>query len=41
VLFGPRPDLVGWEVVGRGHPEPAVLDKVSHFDPGGLPYFPI
>lgn len=31
-LFGARPDLVGWEVVGRGHPEPHLLSKVRHFD---------
>jgi len=33
VLFGPRPDVVGWEVVGRGHPEPALLNKVRQFQP--------
>ena len=33
VLFGPRPDFVGWEVVGRGHPEAALLKKVRHFQP--------
>jgi hypothetical protein len=31
VLFGPRPDLVGWEAVARGHPEPALLNRVRHF----------
>jgi hypothetical protein len=33
VLFGRRPELVGWEVVDRGHPEPALLNKVRHFQP--------
>ena len=33
VLFGPRPELVGWEVVGRGHPEFHLLPKVRHFQP--------
>ncbi|MGI8941654.1 MAG: RES domain-containing protein [Actinomycetota bacterium] len=33
VLFGPRPELVGWEVVGRGHPEAHLLRKVRHFRP--------
>ena len=31
VLFGPRPEVVGWEVVARGHPEPHLLAKVRHF----------
>lgn len=31
VLFGRRPELVGWDVVGRGHPEPHLLLKVRHF----------
>jgi hypothetical protein len=31
VLFGARPELVGWEVVGRGHPEAHLLPKVRHF----------
>lgn len=28
VLFGPRPDLVGWQVVEGGRPSPDVLDRV-------------
>lgn len=28
VLFGPRPDLVGWQVVERGRPAPDLLDRV-------------
>ena len=32
VLFGPRPELVGWEVVGRGNPDPHLLPKVRHFE---------
>ena len=31
VLFGPRPEIVGWEAVGRGHPELALMNKVRHF----------
>ena len=32
VLFGRRSELMGWEVVGRGHPDPHLLNKVRHFD---------
>ncbi len=28
VLFGPRPDLVGWHVVDAGRPAPDLLDRV-------------
>ena len=30
VLFGPRPDLVGWQVVSRGHPAERLLALVRH-----------
>jgi hypothetical protein len=30
VLFGPRPDLVGWNAA-HGRPDPALLDRVRHF----------
>jgi RES domain len=30
VLFGPRPDLIGWQVVETGRPDPAVLARVRH-----------
>ncbi len=32
VLFGARPDLVGWRAVDRGGPSPDLLDRVRHFD---------
>jgi hypothetical protein len=28
VLFGPRPDLVGWQVVDSGRPGPDLFDRV-------------
>ena len=28
VLFGPRPDLIGWQVVESGRPSPDLLDRV-------------
>lgn len=31
VLFGPRPDLVGWEATAEGHPGLALLARVVHF----------
>lgn len=31
VLFGPRPDLVGWPIVDRGRPPAEVLDHVRYF----------
>jgi hypothetical protein len=31
VLFGPRPDLIGWCACFRGRPSPRVLPKVHHF----------
>jgi hypothetical protein len=30
-MFGPRPDLVGWQVVERGRPGPDLLDRVRPF----------
>jgi hypothetical protein len=30
-LFGPRPDLVGWQVVDRGRPGPNLLEYVRPF----------
>jgi hypothetical protein len=30
VLFGARPDHVGWVVATRGRPEPELLDRVRH-----------
>ena len=33
-LFGPRPDLVGWQVVERGRPGPDLLDRVRPFSVG-------
>ena len=32
VLFGARPDLVGWPVVERGQPGPELLDRVRPFN---------
>lgn len=31
VLFGPRPDLVGWEAVHEGRPSVDLLGRVRHF----------
>lgn len=31
VLFGPRPDLVGWEAVHEGRPSAGLLRRVRHF----------
>jgi RES domain-containing protein len=31
VLFGRRPDLVGWRVVADGHPSEDLLPRVRHF----------
>ncbi len=31
VIFGPRPDLVGWLIVDDGHPPVEVLPGVRHF----------
>ncbi len=31
VLFGPRPDLVGWLAAGEARPPDALLSKVSRF----------
>lgn len=31
VLFGRRPDLVGWQIMAHGQPPPEVLDRVRHF----------
>lgn len=31
VLFGRRPDLVGWRAVEAGHPASALLDRVRHY----------
>ena len=33
VLFGPRPDLVGWPATIEGRPSPDLLPRVRHFDP--------
>lgn len=33
VLFGPRPDLVGWRVVDQGRPGPEVLEHVRPLAP--------
>jgi hypothetical protein len=30
VLFGPRPDLIGWQVVEAGRPDPDSLARVRH-----------
>jgi hypothetical protein len=30
VLFGPRPDLVGWAACAAGHPRPDLLERVRH-----------
>jgi hypothetical protein len=30
-LFGPRPDLVGWEAVHEGRPSARLLGRVRHF----------
>ncbi|MBI4421899.1 MAG: RES family NAD+ phosphorylase [Gemmatimonadetes bacterium] len=31
VLFGPRPDLVGWRAAAEGRPHPDLLPRVRHF----------
>ena len=31
VLFGPRPDLIGWLIVDRGRPPSELLGAVHHF----------
>lgn len=31
VLFGPRPDLVGWAAAAEGRPREDLLDRVRHF----------
>ena len=31
VLFGPRPDLIGWRAAGSGAPAPELLSRVRHF----------
>jgi RES domain-containing protein len=31
ILFGRRPDLVGWKVVADGHPSEDLLPRVRHF----------
>lgn len=33
VLFGLRPDLIGWQVVERGRPAPDLLDRVRPLTP--------
>jgi hypothetical protein len=33
VLFGLRPDLIGWQVVESGRPAPDLLDRVRHLTP--------
>jgi hypothetical protein len=33
VLFGARPDLIGWQVVESGRPDPEALDRVRHLAP--------
>ena len=35
VLFGPRPDLVGWQATASGGPAPELLRRVRHFPPPG------
>jgi len=32
VLFGPRPDLVGWQATAEGRPGEHVLERVRHFE---------
>ncbi len=32
VLFGPRPDLVGWASASAGRPPTYLLDRVRHFE---------
>ena len=33
VLFGPRPDLVGWAACASGRPRPDLVARVRQFDP--------
>jgi hypothetical protein len=37
VLFGPRPDLVGWAAVMDGHPPENLLPRVRHFGAAAAP----
>lgn len=32
VLFGPRPDFVGWQTTAAGYPGEELLSRVRHFD---------
>jgi hypothetical protein len=34
VLFGARPDLVGWEAVYEGRPSDELVSRVRHFGRG-------
>jgi hypothetical protein len=36
VLFGRRPDLLGWPVTFEGRPPGHLLDRVRHFTSGRL-----
>jgi len=40
VLFGRRPDLVGWRAADEGRPHPDLLLRVRHFGPAPLPSQP-
>lgn len=33
VLFGPKPDLLGWQVVESGRPGPDLIPRVRHLGP--------
>lgn len=35
VLFGRRPDLVGWPAAGEGRPDPTLLERVRPLTDGG------
>lgn len=35
ILFGRRPDLIGWRVVDAGRPPEELLPRVRHFEPAG------
>jgi hypothetical protein len=35
VLFGPRPDIIGWRASAEGRPARDVLEKVRHFGADG------